>query len=976
VRGAAVGAVTLATMVIAPAARHTIVAQTSAAPAVRVLRDSRLHQQVWPADLNRDGITDLISSADTSFGPDGAVGGNLQIAIGKGDGTFNTPVETSFQGNVLGAADFNGDGNPDVIAASARTSSGSSLVVLPGNGTAALGAPRTVGPVFEAMFALSADLNGDGKRDLVAEGNAGVAVYPGNGDFTFGTPATLNDFNGPIEGIVADFNGDGRRDLAIANLTNSVSIFLNQGSLLFSAADISLREQATDVTAADVNGDGRSDLLVSAGRFEQGFGFGSGWVFLLPGNGNGTFGTPVEYPVAIGPQQIVAGDFNRDGITDVATGNRSAFNRDDCASPSLKTWDSVSILRGAGNGTFTGPWNFSIGDQTRSDPADPEGDRYRNTLSSLNTSDLNGDRATDLIASWGAVLLNIAAVTNRPPVVNAGPDQLLQNTHETVIRAAASDPDEDMLMWELRDGAGRLISNYPNICYQELNLGENSITVTVDDGHGHRASDTVVYTVESTDPPSVVVEAPTLDERVAAAPYTIRWSASPGGNPIARFDLFSSSNDGSNWTAIAECTALGASARQCVWQRPAPPSNRSRIRVTGTDTAGRSSDGVSPPFTVLDSSGNTVPGGWSHQDIGNVAAPGGAGFDGSKWMVSGSGADIWGTADEFHFAYRPQPTAFEIQTRVETVQNVHPWTKAGLMVRTSLAANAAHASIFITPGKGVSFQRRKSAGALSLHTTLAGITAPVWLRLTASNGVIRGYYKKTLTDRWTLVGQDTLANYTAANVGLAVTSHADGAVAQATFSNLRSGQLPEWIGPRGIGTTTAGGSFDGTDYTLSGRGTDIWGTADAFTYLWTPTNVFTEWTIIARVVSVDNTHAWAKAGVMFRESLQPGSRHVFAMVTPGKGLSLQYRPQTGGQSFIAASAGGVAPRWLKLERSGNTFTAWYSIDGVSFVQFGSTTTLMEAAITVGLAHTTHNNSLAGTARFDNVQVIQPGVQSQ
>jgi hypothetical protein len=115
---------------------------------------------------------------------------------------------------------------------------------------------------------------------------------------------------------------------------------------------------------------------------------------------------------------------------------------------------------------------------------------------------------------------------------------------------------------------------------------------------------------------------------------------------------------------------------------------------------------------------------------------------------------------------------------------------------------------------------------------------------------------------------------------------------------------------------------------------------------------------------------------MFRESLQPGSRHVFATVTPGKGLSLQYRPQTGGQSFIAASAAGVAPRWLKLQRSGNTFTAWHSIDGVSFIQFGSIATQMEATITVGLAHTTHNNSLAGTARFDNVQVIPPGFQSQ
>ena len=194
-------------------------------------------------------------------------------------------------------------------------------------------------------------------------------------------------------------------------------------------------------------------------------------------------------------------------------------------------------------------------------------------------------------------------------------------------------------------------------------------------------------------------------------------------------------------------------------------------------------------------------------------------------------------------------------------------------------------------------------------------TAPVWLRLTGFNGVIRGYYKKNLTDPWTLLGQDTLSNYTTALVGLAVTSHADGTMATATFSNLRGGQIPEWAGPRAIGSNTARADYDGTDYALTARGPDIWGVGDAFAYLWTGTAAVAESTIIARVYSVDNTHAWAKSGVMFRESLGPGSKHVFVMVTPGNGLSLQYRPETSGQSVSAANVTGVAPRWLKLQRS-------------------------------------------------------------
>ena len=978
-RSTCLAAIVLGTLVLALAAGATTMAQTSNAPAVRVLRDLRLDQKVWPADLNRDGVTDLISSSPIVFGGGSSSGGHLQVSTGKGDGTFNAPVQSSFRGFVVGAADFNGDQRVDVIAASFEPGGSSSFVLLPGTGTTTLGAPVVIAPVPDTVFAfaLSADFNGDGKRDLVVPESGAVAVYPGNGDFTFGTPATLSDPNIPIEGIVADFNGDGRRDLAIVNLFSSLSIFLNQGSLLFSAADIPMPpgpdgdRTVTDATVADVNGDGRIDLLVSAGRAEDVFtGRGAGFVLVLPGNGDGTFGSPVEYPVAKGALQIVAGDFNRDGVTDIVTGNQSSIARDDCAAPSRKTWDSVSVLTGRGNGTFAGPWNFSIGDQGLSDPNNPDDDRYRNTLTSLNTSDLNGDRSTDLIASYGAVLLNIAAIPNRAPVVDAGPDTVLHDTRETVLRPVASDPDNDMLTWDLRDETGAGISNYPNYCHQQLHIGDNTITVTVDDGHGHRVSDTVVYTVISSDPPSVLVEAPAMGDVVPAANYTIRWNAQPGGSPIARFDVFSAADDRFQWQAIAECTALPASARQCVWQHPAPPTNRGWIRVQATDQADRPGNGFSGPFTILDSSGGSVPSDWSRGDIGNVAAAGRTTFDDGVWTVSGSGADIWGTADEFHFAYRQLPTEFEIQTRVDTVQNVHPWTKAGLMVRTSLDPGAPHASIFVTPGKGIAFQRRRSQGAASISTQGAALTAPVWLRLTGFRGVIRGYYKKDLTDRWTLLGQDTLSNYTTANVGLAVTSHADGTLATATFSNLRGGQMPEWVGPHAIGSNTARADYDGTDYALTARGPDIWGVGDAFAYLWTSTAAVPESTIIARVYSVDNTHAWAKAGVMFRESLAPGSKHVFAMVTPGKGLSLQYRPETSGQSVNAATVAGVAPRWLKLQRAGNTFTASYSTDGVTFVQFATATVLMAETATVGLATTSHNNSVEGTARFDNVQLIQ------
>jgi hypothetical protein len=163
-RALRIGAVLLGASLLTPAARYTIVAQTSNAPAVRMLRDFKLYQSVWPADFNGDGVTDLVSNSLATVTGGVTSGGHVQVSIGRGDGTFNAPVESSFRGAVAGSGDFNGDQRIDVIA----IATGGSLVLLPGTGGAALGAPVTVGPIAEA-FALSADLNADGKRDSTAE---------------------------------------------------------------------------------------------------------------------------------------------------------------------------------------------------------------------------------------------------------------------------------------------------------------------------------------------------------------------------------------------------------------------------------------------------------------------------------------------------------------------------------------------------------------------------------------------------------------------------------------------------------------------------------------------------------------------------------------------------------------------------------------------------------------------------------------
>jgi regulation of enolase protein 1 (concanavalin A-like superfamily) len=127
-------------------------------------------------------------------------------------------------------------------------------------------------------------------------------------------------------------------------------------------------------------------------------------------------------------------------------------------------------------------------------------------------------------------------------------------------------------------------------------------------------------------------------------------------------------------------------------------------------------------------------------------------------------------------------------------------------------------------------------------------------------------------------------------------------------------------------------------------------------------------TITARVLDLANTHVWGKAGVMIRETNGPGSKHAFAFVTPGKGVNLQYRAATGGQSASAATAPGAAPAWIRLTRVGGLFTASWSTDGVTFTTLGSTTISMSGDVLVGIAYTSHNVADNGLAEFEDVVI--------
>ena len=157
-------------------------------------------------------------------------------------------------------------------------------------------------------------------------------------------------------------------------------------------------------------------------------------------------------------------------------------------------------------------------------------------------------------------------------------------------------------------------------------------------------------------------------------------------------------------------------------------------------------------------------------------------------------------------------------------------------------------------------------------------------------------------------------------------------------------------------------------YTMTASGTDIWGTSDEFHYAYKTLNG--AGTITARVVSLQNTHDWAKAGVMIRETLDPGSRNAFACVTPGNGVSSQVRVDTDNASTSDNQTGLTAPYWVKLERdvAGN-FTVTHSANGTSWSPVETAIpnrVLMSANVYIGLALTSHNAGVTCQAVFSNV----------
>jgi hypothetical protein len=309
-------------------------------------------------DFNQDSKLDLATANGYSPGNDG-----VTILLGNGDGTFVHGPGTGGEGfewaDAIATGDLNGDGTLDLVTTSVDYYGTSYISALIGHGDGTF-TPHTsagFGPYFTHVLAL-ADFDGDGSLDLVAGSYYGSALMlRGNGDGTFQSP---NSDLGVVATSLAvtDLDGDGNFDIAATTPGPSVGVLRGKGDGTFQPAQFFPAGVNLDsVNAADVSGDGLLDLVVLNWD-------GAGYVTVLLGNGDGSFGPPITTVLDDTAGFLAVADFNADGRPDAAVTrsnpsrvsvllNDGSWSPDDPPSVSIRDASVTEGNTGTASATFT-----------------------------------------------------------------------------------------------------------------------------------------------------------------------------------------------------------------------------------------------------------------------------------------------------------------------------------------------------------------------------------------------------------------------------------------------------------------------------------------------------------------------------------------------------------------------------------------------------------------------------------------------
>jgi len=325
-------------------------------------------------DVNGDHKVDVVANMTNSGG--GCPNNEVAVLLGTGKGKFKAPVYystgTTQQSYSVTLADIRGNGKLDILTSNAD----GSLSVLLNNGKGVYGTANVIvgASGSEAASMAIGDFNNDGKLDIALTnyGATAVNLLLGNGDGTFQAPLLTPSVINPVGFTAADFNHDGKLDLAISSWDDSGSfvILLGKGDGTFTAGtpyNFGTWEQCYPsggsspywIGAADLNQDGKLDLALavqfSACDTEYSGQNTWGAALVYTGNGDGTFNLD-EGPWVGGVDNsgIALGDFNSDGMLDMAVAGNAAWTSQDWVTILLNNTQAVSVS----------PLNMNLGSET------------------------------------------------------------------------------------------------------------------------------------------------------------------------------------------------------------------------------------------------------------------------------------------------------------------------------------------------------------------------------------------------------------------------------------------------------------------------------------------------------------------------------------------------------------------------------------------------------------------------------------
>jgi len=485
------------------------------------------NRQVYLRDINGDNNLDLVSIGD-NYAPN-----TVAIRKGQGDGTFDSEQLFTTDGSAtyLDVGDADGDGIADLISTNAVYGGGYAIVF---TGTK----PGLTGVA-------TGDINGDSKNDLIAINNANnrVKVLISNGDNTFTRKPDVLVGRGPITVASLDFNADNKLDIVTANRSGkSVTILQGDGLGQFTRTDFMVGVSPIGLSVGDLTGDGKPDILVAddgsnaayllvnsasgfaipiaiplgdkpkATNIADATGDGiadaiftlpsSKRIMILPGSGNGNFGTPIYVNLTSAAGDLASGDFNQDGQVDLAF--------------TIPNDGKVAVLFSRGGGLFAKPQTIRVG-------AEP---------TTISTQDVDGDGRLDLlVANAGDATASVIFNTFDPT-----------NLYRYTV--TAMDPDGDPVAFDLNDAPGGMILNASTgqIVWAPTadQLGSNAVTIQATDGRGGGATQSFNIGVAPARANSVPVFT-SLASPIVSASDAFKYVASaidPDGTPL-RYRLVS-----------------------------------------------------------------------------------------------------------------------------------------------------------------------------------------------------------------------------------------------------------------------------------------------------------------------------------------------------------------------------------------------------------------------------------------------------